>query len=91
VGAARILVEAQEHRNLADAIADCELVVGTTTGKNRELHQPLLQLKEAADVIRRQSGRVALLFGSEKRGFRMKISVIAIGCCGYPLSRGNPQ
>ena len=68
VGAEAILAEAQEHRNLADAIADCELAVGTTAGKHRELHQPLVELKEAADLIRKQSGRVALLFGSEKRG-----------------------
>jgi TrmH family RNA methyltransferase len=68
VGAEAILADAQEHKNLADAIADCELVVGTTAGKHRELHQPLVELKEAADLMRKQSGRVALLFGSEKRG-----------------------
>jgi tRNA/rRNA methyltransferase len=68
VGGSEILDRAQEHRNLPDAIADCELVVGTTAGKQRELHQRLLPLDEAAEIMSKQAGRVALLFGSEKRG-----------------------
>lgn len=70
VGAAPLLKSAEEYKNVADAVADCSLVVGTTAAHNRELHQPLKLLPQAAPVIRRRlrSGRVALLFGSEKRG-----------------------
>jgi len=70
VGAAPLLKSAEEYTTVADAVADCSLVVGTTAAHNRELHQPLKLLPQAAQIIRRRlrSGRVALLFGSEKRG-----------------------
>ena len=70
VGAARILASAQEYGSVAEAVADCTLVVGTTAARNRELHQPLKPLGQGARMIRRRlaSGPVALLFGSEKRG-----------------------
>jgi TrmH family RNA methyltransferase len=70
VGAAPVLQNAEEYKSVPEAIADCSLVVGTTAAHNRELHHPLKPLPQAALLIRRQlrSGRVALLFGSEKRG-----------------------
>jgi TrmH family RNA methyltransferase len=70
VGAAPLLAQAEEYASLADAVADCSLVVGATAGRNRELHQPLKLLPQAAPAIRKRlrSDRVALLFGSEKRG-----------------------
>lgn len=70
VGASELLARAREYKNVAEAVADCSLVVGTTAGRNRELHQPLRLLDEGARVIRKRlgSGRVAILFGSEKRG-----------------------
>jgi len=51
-------------------VADCALVVGTTAAHNRELQQALRSLPDGARLIRRRlrSSRVALLFGSEKRG-----------------------
>lgn len=70
VGAAPLLKRAEEFKSVAEAIADCSLVVGTTAAQNRELQQPLRLLPQAAPLLRRslRSGRVALLFGSEKRG-----------------------
>lgn len=70
VGASALLANAREYGDLAEAIADCSLVVGTTAARHRKLDQELKGLSKAAEVIRRKgrSGRVALLFGSEKRG-----------------------
>jgi TrmH family RNA methyltransferase len=70
VGAAPLLKRAKEFKSVADAIADCSLVVGTTAAHNRELHQPLKPLPQAGQLIlkRLSASRVALLFGSEKRG-----------------------
>src|SRR5215831_5073298 len=70
VGASELLASAAEYKTVAEAVADCTLVVGTTAARNRELHQPLRTLAKGARLIRKQltSGRVALLFGSEKRG-----------------------
>ena len=71
VGAAHLLAQAEQYGSVAEAVADCSLVVGTTAAGNRELHQPLKLLPEGVQLIRkrlRAGGRVALLFGSEKRG-----------------------
>jgi TrmH family RNA methyltransferase len=71
VGAAPLLAQAEQYGSVAEAVADCSLVVGTTAAGNRELQQPLKLLPEGAQFIRKRLGagrRVALLFGSEKRG-----------------------
>ncbi|HYL34878.1 MAG TPA: RNA methyltransferase [Bryobacteraceae bacterium] len=70
VGAAEILKRAEEFKTLAAAIADCSLVVGTTSLGHRELQHPLRSLEYGGRLIRKQLGSapVALLFGSEKFG-----------------------
>lgn len=70
VGASELLKSAEEFSTVAEAVADCALVVGTTAGQNRELQQPLRLLVQGGEQIRAQlfSDPVALLFGSEKRG-----------------------
>ena len=70
VRAQHILDQAQNFENLAEAISDCALVVGTTAAVRRDLHVPLNRLEAAGAMIRKQlqSTPVALLFGSEKFG-----------------------
>jgi len=70
VGASGVLANAEEYKTVAEAIADCALVVGTTAVRHRELQHPLRRLEHGARLIRKQlpSTRVALLFGSEKFG-----------------------
>jgi TrmH family RNA methyltransferase len=70
VGASALLASAEEYKTVADAVADCTLVVGTTAVGHRELRHPLRRLEYGARLIRKEaaSGRVALLFGSEKVG-----------------------
>ena len=71
VGASAVLKNASEFESVAEAVADCSLVVGTTAVRNRVLQNPLRRLNdETAGTIRKalQSSRVALLFGSEKIG-----------------------
>ncbi len=71
VGASHVLKDAQEYKALAEAVADCALVVGTTAVRNRALQHPLHRLDEHARGLIRShlaNGRVALLFGSEKIG-----------------------
>jgi TrmH family RNA methyltransferase len=70
VGAAAVMGAAEEFGAVAEAVADCELVVGTTAVGHRELQHPLRRLECGARLIRRAmaAGRVALLFGSEKFG-----------------------
>lgn len=70
VGAGDVLAGAREFARVADAVADCGLVIGTTAARRRELVQPLVGLDEAAAPVHAAlaQGRVALLFGSEKHG-----------------------
>lgn len=71
VKAHRVLEAAREFSTVAEAIADCELVVGTTSlGPPRTLEHPLRRLEFGGKSIARKlaSGNVALLFGSEKFG-----------------------
>ena len=72
VDASAILAEAGTFATVAEAVADCTLVVGTTAVGERALQHPLNALPEAATAIHaeltRENGRVALLFGSEKTG-----------------------
>jgi tRNA/rRNA methyltransferase len=70
VGAASLLASAQVYATVAEAVADCALIVGTTAVGAREVLHPLHSLPQAAPMLRTamQSTRSALLFGSEKTG-----------------------
>lgn len=71
VGASDLLASAEEFKTVAEAVADCALVVGTTAVRHRVLPDPVQRLDaNSAAAIRRQlrTERVALLFGSEKIG-----------------------
>ena len=70
MGAAGLLANAEECNSVAEAVADCAMVVGTTSIQHRDLQHPIRRLDEGAIVIRQQmaSAPVGLLFGSEKFG-----------------------
>ena len=71
VGASGLLAKAEQLESVAEAVADCKLVVGTTVaGARRDLQHRLQRLEDGARAIKRQlkTARVALLFGSERYG-----------------------
>ena len=70
VGASEVLLNAELFGSVAEAVADCGLVVGTSAVGERELQHPLRVLQQGTDAMRQQlaSAPVALLFGSEKFG-----------------------
>ncbi len=74
VGASELMASAEEYKSLADAVADCTLVVGTTAVRHRELQHPLKRPEYGARAIRKHlaSGRAALVFGTEKFGLSTK-------------------
>jgi len=74
VGAADVLARAEKYKTVAEAVADCSLVVGTTAVGHRDLQHSLQRLEPGARVIRKHlaSGPCALLFGSEKFGLSNK-------------------
>jgi TrmH family RNA methyltransferase len=71
VGAPELLLKARSIASLAEAVADCTLVVGTGTLTYRKPEQPVVSLPLLAPLVSREldsGGRVALVFGSEKHG-----------------------
>lgn len=66
----KILKDAREYSTLAEAVADCGLVVGTTSKGHRALQHSLRRLETGGRLIAKKLGNapVALLFGSEKFG-----------------------
>jgi tRNA/rRNA methyltransferase len=76
VGAAEVLARAEKYETVAEAIADCSLVVGTTAIGHRDLQHSLQRLEAGAPLIRAHlasgGGACALLFGSEKFGLSNK-------------------
>jgi TrmH family RNA methyltransferase len=78
IDASSVLETAREFTSVAEAVADCTLVVGTTAVGLRRKEHPLYTLAEAGPPIRAEWSRaglsaepkspVALLFGSEKTG-----------------------
>jgi tRNA/rRNA methyltransferase len=72
VDASTVVANARVFGSVAEAVADCTLVAGTTAVGERALDHPLHALAEAAVLVKAECasehGRVALLFGSEKTG-----------------------
>jgi tRNA/rRNA methyltransferase len=70
VGASEVLLNAEVFGSVAEAVADCGLVVGTSAVGVRELQHPLRVLEQGAELMREglAAAPVALLFGSEKFG-----------------------
>jgi len=70
VKAHAVLEQAREYLTVAEAVADCALVVGTTAIGPRVLEHPLRRLEYGGKLIAKKlaAAPVALLFGSEKFG-----------------------
>lgn len=68
INAAAVLHAAREFATVAEAIADCTLVYGTTAVGDRALEQPVDVLRDAREHVAAATGRTAILFGSEKFG-----------------------
>jgi len=75
VGAKELLQNAKVVLDLETAIVDCTLVIGTGTLTYRKAEQPVALLADLPHHIERSlaaNGRIALVFGPEKRGLTRK-------------------
>jgi tRNA/rRNA methyltransferase len=71
VGAPELLQNAQEFSTIAEAVAECMLVLGTGSLTYRKPEQPVVQLPALAPRVAEElarGGRIALVFGPEKHG-----------------------
>lgn len=71
VGAEELLARARVCATLEEAVGACTLVIGTGALERRRPEQRVARLPELAPMVREElerGGRVALVFGPEKRG-----------------------
>lgn len=71
IGAPDLLHNARETASLSEAIAECTLVIGTGTVTARKPEQKVIALPSLTPLVRSElerDGRIALVFGPEKRG-----------------------
>jgi tRNA/rRNA methyltransferase len=66
-GADIVLEQAQVFKTLAEATADCAHVYATTVRKRGQV-KPVMSPEDAAQSIRSEQGRSAILFGAERSG-----------------------
>jgi tRNA/rRNA methyltransferase len=71
VGAEELLQIARRTQCLAEAVAECTLVIGTGTLTHRKPEQPVVSLPALAPLVAAElarGGQIALIFGPEKHG-----------------------
>jgi len=89
-GADDVLAGAQVHATLADALADCSLVLGCTARSRRVALAEQSPREAAARVLddARQRGEVALVFGRERTGLTNDELQLCHGAVHIPA---NPE
>lgn len=94
IGAGSLLQNAKCVEHLGQALADCTFVVGTATLDQRRPEQPAVFLPGLAPRIApalAPGGRVALVFGSEKRGLTRDDLALCHLIVEIPTSSGQPS
>ena len=91
VGAAALLKKAEQYDSVAEAVADCALVVATTAARRRNLQHHVRRLEDGTRLIRKRlkSKGVAILFGSEKSGLSNEEMSHADWLMRIPTSQQN--
>jgi tRNA/rRNA methyltransferase len=84
-GADIVLDQAQLFDNIGDAVADCTHVYATSV-RRRGVTKPVLAPREAAEAIRGNLGRSAILFGPERAGLENDDVAIARTIITVPVN-----
>jgi tRNA/rRNA methyltransferase len=91
VGGAHVLQSARVFESVAEATADCSLVLGTTAGQHRVPKLLIERLEAGAVAARAHAGRVGLLFGSEKFGLSNEDMSHCHGLLRIATAAGTPS
>jgi tRNA/rRNA methyltransferase len=91
VGGAHVLRTARVFATVAEAVADCSLVAGTTAAQHRVPQQPVERPESGMLRIRAHQGRAALLFGSEKFGLSNDDMSFCHTLLHIPTAPGTPS
>ena len=87
-----VLENAQVFENLKDAVADCELVIGTSA-RDRKVPWPVLNPKESAEEVAKstQHHQIAIVFGREDRGLSNNELLFAHKILNIKTSQNYPS
>jgi tRNA/rRNA methyltransferase len=94
IEAESILDSAREFANLADALAECSLVLGTGTSRYRRPAQPHYFLPRIAQLALTRAApgeRTAIVFGPEKHGLRRDDLSLCHAIVEIPTDPGQPS
>ena len=94
VGAEALLQSARTTERLCDALAESTLVIGTATLADRRPEQPVVPLPELAPRLAElhdPGGRIALVFGPEKRGLTRDDLALCHLLVEIPTHPGQPS
>ncbi len=91
VGGVGVLRSARVFATVAEAVADCSLVLGTTAARHRVPQQMVQRLESGIRAAQNHAGRVALLFGSEKFGLSNEDMSFCHGLIRIPTSPDTPS
>jgi tRNA/rRNA methyltransferase len=92
IDAAPVLSAAKQFDTVAEAVADCSLVFGTTALGERRLLHPVDLLRDTAPrahAVTDAGNKVAILFGSEKTGLSAEEMSYCHRLLTVPMHRGG--
>lgn len=89
VGAGAVLKRARLFDSVAEAVADCDRVVGTSAAQRRRRNAPWIDLPSFAG--QKDAGRVAILFGSEKTGLPIRDLALCHAIVRIPTGSSQPS
>ena len=91
-GATDVLSNAHVHENLAEAVADCRVVMACTA-RDRSYDLPYLDTEEAAKLLRAQApdSPCALVFGPERMGLHNQDLLLARYRVTIPANPAYPS
>lgn len=90
--AAEIVMGAAVFNSMAEALEDENIVIATTSSRDREARQRLHSPRDIAPIVRQyaMSQKVALVFGSEKRGLTDDHLALAQYLVTIPANPAHP-
>lgn len=93
VGAQELLHRAKTFATVEEAVRDCNLVLGTTSGQRRSLELENMALPRLAGFLESKipGGRLGVLFGSEKTGLLNEHLAFCHATVTIPTDKKTPS
>jgi len=91
VEAEDVVKNARLFSSLAEAVADCHLVLGTTCGKNRVPERETVLLPDIGKFLEKRTGKIAVVFGPEKTGLGNEHLLLCHAFLTVPTGKAVPS